>query len=198
MPENLPILRLLCRLSGYHQAIERPVFVKLASLATSGEILQVGTYLISISVLVFFIVFAEFRLVQLTSSLTVSVFGNLKELFAVLVAVCLGDSFSRVNQVGLILCLVGNSIYFYGISSKVTRTARFSPRWPFFCGDYEPMHAVCTDDANVQSSLVSVQLHPPWEVISAAVEHNDAGPDHDADDTTLHASAATNLVDGAT
>ena len=58
------------------------------------------------------IVMSEFRLVQLTSSLTLSIFGVLKEIITVLLAVWLGDHFSPVNAVGVVLCIAGNIVYF--------------------------------------------------------------------------------------
>ena len=50
--------------------------------------------------------------VRLTSSLTLSVFGVLKEAMTVGVAVAAGDSFSPLNGLGLCLCLMGNAAYF--------------------------------------------------------------------------------------
>ena len=74
---------------------------------------RAARYLLVLCSLVFCVVFCEFRLVHLTSSLTVSVFGVLKEILTVLIAFLAGDRFSALNAVGLVLCVCGNVVYFW-------------------------------------------------------------------------------------
>lgn len=54
----------------------------------------------------------ELRIVQLSSGLTLSVAGTLKELLTVVMsALCLGDVLTGYNMAGLALCLVGMGLY---------------------------------------------------------------------------------------
>ena len=91
---------------------ERQVFGMLNERVKHGQGSMLALYLCTLSVLVFSIVFAEFRLVQLTSALTLSVFGVVKEVLTVIIAFLAGDRFSLVNAVGLVLCILGNCVYF--------------------------------------------------------------------------------------
>lgn len=93
---------------------ERTVFTVLVGYAASDGA-QLGWLLLYLGLLValvFAIVLAEFNLVRLTSSLTVSIFAVVKELVTVLVAVAAGDTLSPINMVGLVLCALGNIVYF--------------------------------------------------------------------------------------
>ena len=68
-------------------------------------------YFVTNATLVFVLVLAEFALVQATSSLTLSVFGVLKELCTVFIGVMVGDHLSALNLLGLFICLCGTGIY---------------------------------------------------------------------------------------
>ena len=101
---------------------EREVFVALAEYAADGRLPWLILYILVLWVLVFALVFAEFQLVILTSSLTVAVFGVVKEIVTVLAAVVAGDYLSVLNILGIGLCLSGNLIYF--TRSDSTRASR--------------------------------------------------------------------------
>jgi solute carrier family 35 protein C2 len=93
---------------------ERAVFARLAHDA-SGDGAPLGWLLLYLGLLVtlvFAVVLAEFNLVRLTSSLTLSIVGVVKELVTVMVAVAAGDRLSAVNVCGLVLCVLGNVAYF--------------------------------------------------------------------------------------
>ena len=98
---------MICVLIG-----EREVFTVLAEYAADGRLAGLILYIFILWILVFALVFAEFQLVILTSSLTVAVFGVIKEIVTVLAAVMVGDLLSAWNVFGIVLCLAGNLIYF--------------------------------------------------------------------------------------
>ena len=91
---------------------ERRVVSTLIDYGADERLGRLLGYLLVLSALVFLLVLAEFKLVSLTSSLTLSVFGVLKELLTVCLAVAIGDAFSALNGVGVLLCLSGNILYF--------------------------------------------------------------------------------------
>ena len=67
-----------------------------------------------ISFLVFLLLLAEFALVGLTSSLTLSIFGILKELATIaLSALLLGDALNASNLAGFAICIGGAALYNY-------------------------------------------------------------------------------------
>ena len=92
--------------------LEREVFVTLSAFAADGTLPSFLAYILVLWLLVFALVLAEFQLVILTSSLTVSVFGVIKEIVTVLAAVIVGDHLSALNVAGIALCLLGNLAYF--------------------------------------------------------------------------------------
>ena len=70
-----------------------------------------------IGVLVFVLLFCEFGLVQLTSSLTLSVLGVAKELITILIASSMrGDAITPTNLMGFLLCATGILSYRLGAS----------------------------------------------------------------------------------
>ena len=92
--------------------LERDIVDSLHGFYDDGRLPSLLAYLLTLCLLVFALVLAEFHLVLLTSSLTVAVFGVLKELITVLAAVLRGDSLSWINAIGVVLCLLGNMLYF--------------------------------------------------------------------------------------
>ena len=91
---------------------ERDALPSLLDIFGAEQAGLLATYFVVNILLVFSLVLAEYRLVLLTSSLTVSVLGVCKELATVLLAIAAGESFSTVNAAGLALCLAGNVVYF--------------------------------------------------------------------------------------
>jgi len=75
------------------------------------ELVELALYLIWISILVTVLQLAEFHLVQLTSSLTLSIFGLVKELATVTLSALLGDVLSPANIAGLLVCVAGTALY---------------------------------------------------------------------------------------
>ena len=76
---------------------------------------ELAASLCVVAACVFCLQLAEFWLVRLTSSLTLSVFGLVKELCTIaLSAAVLGDYLSPVNLVGLGLSTVGSAVYLAG------------------------------------------------------------------------------------
>eukprot|EP01026_Neomeris_dumetosa_P061747 TRINITY_DN58302_c0_g2_i5.p1 TRINITY_DN58302_c0_g2~~TRINITY_DN58302_c0_g2_i5.p1 ORF type:complete len:353 (+),score=33.03 TRINITY_DN58302_c0_g2_i5:481-1539(+) len=66
------------------------------------------------SVVAWVMVWTEFKVIQQASSLTLVIAGTFKELFTVLAGVLLdGDSFTWINGVGLIILIMGVSLYNY-------------------------------------------------------------------------------------
>ena len=75
-----------------------------------------------VALCIFGLLLCEFALVGLTSSLSLSIFGVLKELCAiVLAAVFLGDRLSRLATAGLAVCIAGILVYH---SAKAQEQAR--------------------------------------------------------------------------
>lgn len=73
---------------------------------------ELGCYLLVVALLVFMLMYSEYLLVQLTSSLTLSVAGILKELLCILGAIVLfRDTFTPLNTLGFCLCAVGILVY---------------------------------------------------------------------------------------
>ncbi len=93
-------------------AIERDLFATFGAYAASGALLSLLLLIGMMVVLVFALQLAEFKLVQLTSGLTVSVFSVFKEVLTVFIAVAGGDQLSPLNMVGVGLALFGNLLYF--------------------------------------------------------------------------------------
>jgi drug/metabolite transporter (DMT)-like permease len=110
MLHTMPVIALLGSLLVL--ALERDVLDALCGFNERGALGTLVYYLSVLSLLVFCLVLAEFHLVLLTSSLTVAVFGVLKELITVAAAAATGDRLSNLNIVGLVLCLLGNLLYF--------------------------------------------------------------------------------------
>ena len=109
MLHTMPVIA-LASLACVLATSERRVFHELYGMGAPARELALG--LGGLCVLVWVLVLAEFHLVQLTSSLTLSVFGVLKEIVTVLLAVAAGDLLSPINALGLALCILGNLLYF--------------------------------------------------------------------------------------
>lgn len=93
-------------------AVERGAFAAFYERTTSDAAAPFLAYFLCNIALVFTLILAEYRLVLLTSSLTVSVLGVAKELVTVMIAVVAGERFSALNGLGLVLCLAGDVVYF--------------------------------------------------------------------------------------
>lgn len=73
---------------------------------------ELAMFLVTVSVLVFLLMYSEYMLVQLTSSLTLSVAGILKELVCISGAVVLfKDRFTLLNVLGFCMCTLGITLY---------------------------------------------------------------------------------------
>ena len=73
---------------------------------------ELAMFLATVSVLVFLLMYSEYMLVQLTSSLTLSVAGILKELVCISGAVVLfKDRFTLLNVLGFCMCTLGITLY---------------------------------------------------------------------------------------
>ena len=73
---------------------------------------ELPVYVIGVGSLIFVLLFCEFALVRLTSSLSVSVLGVAKELVTILVAAATrGDEITPTNVSGFLLCTVGILAY---------------------------------------------------------------------------------------
>jgi solute carrier family 35 protein C2 len=108
-------------------AIERRAFGVLVELHDDGKLGTLTLYMLFQCTQVFVLVLAEFEMIQLTSALTVSIFGVFKELVTVVTAVVAGDHLSAANALGVALCLSGNILYFLtrsGDAAPVTRRPR--------------------------------------------------------------------------
>jgi len=95
-------------------AFERDVCGRIGEIAAAHGAAQLGllaAYFVTQATLVFVLVLAEFSLVKITSSLTLSVFGVLKELCTVFIGVMVGDKLSAINVLGLFVCVCGTAIY---------------------------------------------------------------------------------------
>ena len=106
---------LLCSLATPH---ERRVVKVLLAYSEDDRLQQLLLYLSLLVLLVWAVSLAEFQIVQLTSSLTLAVFGVLKEVLTVLVAVLAGDLLTPINVLGLGLCIAGNVFYFLEKTNK--------------------------------------------------------------------------------
>ena len=90
--------------------------IELPALITSGTSTEALYYLPAMialgGVLAFLLLLVETKLVQITSSLTLSVIGNLKDCLQIaIVVVVFGEEISPLNVVGLILALGGIGAY---------------------------------------------------------------------------------------
>ncbi|CAG2175218.1 unnamed protein product, partial [Oppiella nova] len=87
--------------------------VTISQILSDSELLWQTLSLIMIgSVLAFFMEFSEFLLLTYTSSLTLSIAGIFKEVFTLYLAVNYnGDQMSRINFIGLIVCLLGIALH---------------------------------------------------------------------------------------
>ena len=75
---------------------------------------ELVAYISAVAALVFLLLLAEFALVGLTSSLTLSIFGILKELATIaLSALLLGDALNASNLAGFAICIGGAALYNY-------------------------------------------------------------------------------------
>ena len=73
----------------------------------------------------FLLLLAEFALVGLTSSLTLSIFGILKELATIaLSALLLGDALNASNLAGFAICIGGAALYNYSTRGGAHSGAR--------------------------------------------------------------------------
>ena len=136
--------------------LERQVFATLGEFAAAGTLAWLLLYILVLWLLVFALVLAEFQLVLLTSSLTVSVFGVIKEIVTVLAAVVAGDHLSAANVLGIALCLLGNLAYF-------TRRATEQPATP--AADKEaPSIALTSADAARPADVSSLEIAVPARV----------------------------------
>ncbi len=80
---------------------------------------QLAAYVAVVSVLVFCLLYCEFGLVRLSSSLSLSVFGVLKELLTILAAAATrGDIVTPTNLGGFLLCAVGILTYHASLARK--------------------------------------------------------------------------------
>ena len=69
-------------------------------------------YVAAVGALVFVLLFCEFGLVRLTSSLSLSVFGVFKELITIVLASqARGDAITPLNMAGFLLCAIGVLLY---------------------------------------------------------------------------------------
>ena len=100
------ICALVPALAFESEILESP-FLSSAELS-----LQLLAFLTIVSSLVFVLLLAEFWLVKLTSSLTLSILGILKELLTILLAaVTRGDHLTVVNLSGFAICSLGVLMY---------------------------------------------------------------------------------------
>eukprot|EP01024_Parvocaulis_polyphysoides_P041540 TRINITY_DN38103_c1_g1_i1.p1 TRINITY_DN38103_c1_g1~~TRINITY_DN38103_c1_g1_i1.p1 ORF type:complete len:352 (+),score=28.12 TRINITY_DN38103_c1_g1_i1:42-1058(+) len=89
-------------------------FDSFASLVFTSMLLIVG------GSVAWCMVWAEFKVIQQTSSLTLIIAGTFKELFTVLAGVLIdGDTFTGINFIGLIFLILGVSLYNYDKYQKV-------------------------------------------------------------------------------
>ena len=76
--------------------------------------MQLLAFLLVVAVLVFVLLLAEFAIVNLTSSLTLSILGILKELVTILLAAATrGDMLNAVNLSGFAICSFGVLLYHF-------------------------------------------------------------------------------------
>ena len=93
-------------------AIEARPLVAYASVRGTGALIGAVSLSTVGAALAFVLIFAELRVVQLSSGLTLSVAGIFKEVLTVAAsAVFLGDRLTIYNVTGLCLCLVGIGLY---------------------------------------------------------------------------------------
>ena len=89
-----------------HTVLDSPYLMRPALRA------ELTWYVAATGTLVFILLFCEFGLVRLTSSLSLSVFGVIKELITiVLAAASRGDPISPTNMSGFMLCSAGILVY---------------------------------------------------------------------------------------
>ena len=100
------LMGLLCSVALETDIVDSP-FWRDGQLA-----LQLLAFLLTVALLVFVLLLAEFCLVQLTSSLSLSVLGILKELCTILLAgLVRGDRLTWTNVGGFVICSVGVMLY---------------------------------------------------------------------------------------
>ena len=112
-----------------------------ALMASTEEVLtfirgELLLYNCAIGLLVFVLLFCEFGLVRLTSSLSLSVLGVAKELMTILVAAYTrGDQITPTNLAGFLMCAAGILAYQTGSSKADEAQVPLSPSRT--CGDAE-------------------------------------------------------------
>mmetsp|Transcript_14252 Transcript_14252/g.18663 ORF Transcript_14252/g.18663 Transcript_14252/m.18663 type:complete len:447 (+) Transcript_14252:1-1341(+) len=82
--------------------------------ADEGFLLEFETLMMVLGggVVSFFLVFAEVKLVELTSALTMGVFGQVKEILTIALAMLVfGDHMTTLNMVGLLIAMLGTAWY---------------------------------------------------------------------------------------
>ena len=90
--------------------------VEEASFSTQGGgislLIEITGFFLVGGILSFLLLVAEMKLLQLTSSLTMGIFGTVKEVLQVILAiVVLSEPLSSANTIGLILCICGTLAY---------------------------------------------------------------------------------------
>ncbi|KAI0240422.1 Solute carrier family 35 member C2 [Lamellibrachia satsuma] len=104
----LALLPLSASIEGVHFVASKHTFAYTDSnvMLTTAGIILVG------AVLGFMLELSEFLLLSLTSGLTLTIAGILKELCIMMLAVLVnGDKMSAVNILGLVICLIGISLH---------------------------------------------------------------------------------------
>ena len=99
---------------GLSVSFEGAVLVHSPFLHAPDLAAELVAYISAVAALVFLLLLAEFALVGLTSSLTLSIFGILKELAtSALSALLLGDALIASNLAGFAICIGGAALYNY-------------------------------------------------------------------------------------
>lgn len=116
------LMGLLCSVALETDIVDSP-FWREGQLA-----LQLLAFLLTVALLVFVLLLAEFCLVQLTSSLSLSVLGILKELCTILLAgLVRGDRLTPTNMGGFVICSVG--VMLYQCSKNGCKTGQVGWSW---------------------------------------------------------------------
>ena len=96
------------------QAADEPALVNSRFVHSSEAVFQLAGSLGAIAVLVFVLLLAEFALVSLTSSLSLSILGILKELLTIALAGGLrGEPLTVMNLAGFVICSFGALLYHF-------------------------------------------------------------------------------------
>ena len=116
---------------------------KFAAASDSDTLLQALAYVGCGGIIAFTLIVVEVKLVQATTALTMGVFGQVKEMVQILLAISIfSDDFSWLNGCGLFLAMLGTLMY----QRLVTLRAKTRG-----LGEYEPV---------VQQEFVEHELSP--------------------------------------